>query len=79
MAATNKVPLDNYLIPKHEILPNGDEEKTFSAFGITKANLPKIKLTDPQVKALEAKVGDILKITRKDKTGESTHYRIVIK
>ncbi len=74
-----KVPLDNVLIPKHEILSHDEEEKVLASFGITKENLPKIRSNDPQVKKLEAKPGSVVKITREDSTGKNVYYRIVIK
>ena len=79
MSVAHKVPLDNLLIPKHEILPKDREDEVFASFGIAKANLPKIRANDPMVKSLEAKPGDVVRITRKDKTGENVHYRIVLK
>lgn len=75
----SKVPLDNVLIPKHEILSHDEEEKVLASFRISKQNLPKIRSTDPQVKKLEAKPGDVIMITREDLTGENIYYRIVVK
>jgi DNA-directed RNA polymerase subunit H len=79
LSVAAKVPLDNLLIPKHEIVPKDKEDETLAAFGITKANLPRIKASDAQVKKLEAKPGDVIKITRKDATGENLYYRLVLK
>lgn len=76
---STKVPLDNLLIPKHDVLPKDKEDEVLASFGATRANLPKIKATDPQVKKLDAKPGDIIKVTRKDATGENHYYRVVIK
>ena len=40
--------------------------------------IPKILPTDPVVKAIDAKLGDVLKITRKSMTaGVFTSYRVV--
>ena len=75
----SKVPLDNLLIPKHEILPKDAEDKVLASYSISKSNLPKIRVNDPQAKALGAKVGDVLKMARKDTTGENVYYRVVIK
>jgi len=74
-----KVAVDNFLIPKHEMLSKGEEEKVLASFGISKANLPKIRASDQQVKKLDAKPGDVIRTTRKDPTGENLHYRVVIK
>jgi len=49
-------------------------------YGIKKLKqFPKILKSDPVIKSLNAKPGDLIKITRKSNvTGESTYYRIVI-
>ncbi len=79
MLGGTKVPLDNFLIPKHDILPKDEEETVLASFGIAKTDLPKIRATDPQVKRMDAKPGDIIRIVRKDKTGENLYYRVVMK
>jgi DNA-directed RNA polymerase subunit H (RpoH/RPB5) len=40
--------------------------------------LPKIKITDPQVVWLNAKIGDVILITRNDITGPVLYYRLVV-
>lgn len=69
----------HFLVPKHEILAKSREEEILSSFGIKRENLPRIKASDPQVKELGAKLGDIIRITRKDSSKENLYYRIVIK
>lgn len=70
--------LEHVLVPKHEIL-NKDEVKTIlQKFGVTIDLLPRIKADDPVVKVIEAKRGDVIKITRASPTaGESVYYRVV--
>gem|GEM_PF-25110 len=71
---------DHELVPKHEIV--GEEERRWllETFHVKEYQLPKIKDTDPAVKAIGAKPGDIVKITRKSLTaGEVIFYRYVIK
>lgn len=71
--------LSHQLVPKHEVLSEKDSEKALKKFKITKDQLPKILITDPAVKRIGAKVGDIVKITRKSPTaGVSEIYRLVI-
>ena len=71
--------LSHQLVPKHEVLLEKDSEKALKKFKITKDQLPKIVITDPAVKRIGAKVGDIVKITRKSPTaGVSEIYRLVI-
>lgn len=44
-----------------------------------KSNLPKIKISDPQVIWIGAKIGDIIRIDRDSEiTGKSIYYRVVI-
>jgi len=67
------------LVPKHEILTKEEEEELLKKYKITKKQLPKILSTDPAVKAIGAKKGDIIKITRKSQTaGETYYYRVVV-
>ena len=67
------------LVPAHEVLPKAEVENVLAKFGLRKEQLPKIKLNDPQAKRLGAKVGDIVKITRKDIVGENLYFRLVVK
>ena len=71
----------NYeMVPEHTILSKEEAKQVLEKFKITPENLPKILLSDPVVKAINAKEGDILKIVRKSKTaGTSLYYRIVVK
>ena len=72
--------LNHELVPKHTILNKEEEKEVLDKFKIRPENLPKILINDPVVKAIGAKEGDILKITRKSKTaGTSLYYRIVVK
>lgn len=71
--------MSHQLVPKHEIITEKEAEKVFKEFKITKENLPKILITDPCVKRIGAKPGDIIRITRDSPTaGLSEFYRIVI-
>ncbi|MCS7121973.1 MAG: DNA-directed RNA polymerase subunit H [Archaeoglobaceae archaeon] len=70
---------DHILVPKHEILSKDKAEELLKLLGITREQLPKIKTSDPIVKEIGAKPGDIVKITRKSLTaGESLFYRLVV-
>ncbi|PKL71109.1 MAG: DNA-directed RNA polymerase subunit H, partial [Methanobacteriales archaeon HGW-Methanobacteriales-2] len=54
-------------------------KKVLKKLDIHPEQLPKIKADDPVVKAIEAKPGDILKITRKSQTaGKFETYRLVL-
>ncbi len=70
---------DHVLVPKHEILKESEVQELLKLLGVSKEQLPKIKSTDPIVKEIGAKPGDIVKITRKSHTaGISIFYRLVI-
>ena len=66
------------LVPTHEIMTEEEIADEFSDVEYDFKNLPKIKSDDPVVKAIEAKPGDILRITRESQTaGVFVTYRIV--
>jgi DNA-directed RNA polymerase subunit H len=68
------------LVPKHELLTEQEKEQLLKQYGITLKQLPRILQSDPMAKVLNAKVGDVIKITRKSETaGESVYYRVVVK
>ena len=67
------------LVPMHEILGKKEREQLLAEYKVLPYRIPQIKAADPAVKAIGAKAGDILKITRKSSTaGEHTAYRYVI-
>ena len=67
------------LVPKHEILSEEEEKKRIiESYGGNQYVFPTILSSDPAVKILEAKPGDLLRITRKSPTGyRSIYYRLV--
>ena len=68
------------IVPKHELLDDKGKEEVLKKFGITLRQLPRILDTDPMIKILEGKIGDVVRVTRKSETaGEATYYRVVIK
>ena len=67
------------LIPKHQIVSDKEKKELYGKYNISMKELPKILKTDSAVVTLKAKVGDIVKITRKSPTaGEVIFYRGVI-
>lgn len=71
--------LNHSLVPKHEILSVKERKELLDSLGIEKEKLPVILESDPVIKVIKAKKGDVLKITRKSITaGESTYYRVVV-
>jgi len=67
------------LVPKHEILSEKEKEQLLTQYKVHPYQIPQIKSTDPAVKVIGAKPGDVLKIIRKSKTaGEHIAYRYVV-
>ena len=55
-----------------------DKQRLLERLGAKEQDLPTILLTDPALTNLEAKPGDVVRITRKSQTaGFSTYYRLV--
>lgn len=68
------------LVPKHILLNEKEKEELLKKYGITLRQLPRILVTDPVIKILNGKPGDVVKIIRKSPTaGESVYYRIIIR
>ncbi|MEM3096846.1 MAG: DNA-directed RNA polymerase subunit H, partial [Nitrososphaerota archaeon] len=59
-------------------LSNEEAEELLKRLDVTRQQLPYILSTDPMVKKLGAKVGDIIRIKRVSETaGEAVYYRVV--
>ncbi|OYT26422.1 MAG: DNA-directed RNA polymerase subunit H [Candidatus Altiarchaeales archaeon ex4484_96] len=72
--------MDNELVPKHEVLDGEKAEKLLEFYKVTPELLPKIKKSDPGISHLEAKIGDIIKITRYEpQIGKTLYYRVVVR
>ena len=72
--------LEHEAVPKHEVVPASEKKEILDRFGVDKTQMPAILDSDPALKELKAKPGDLIKITRKSPTaGESVYYRIVVK
>jgi DNA-directed RNA polymerase subunit H len=70
---------EHALVPKHEILEEDEKEQLLAKYRVHPYQLPQISSSDPAVKAIGAKPGDILRIIRKSPTaGEHLAYRYVI-
>lgn len=72
--------LDHQLVPKHIVLNEKEKEEVLKKYRVTLKQLPRILSSDPVVKLIGAKSGDVVKIIRKDPIlGESVYYRVVVK
>jgi len=65
------------LQPKHSKLSEKEAKEVRLKFNISIAQLPMIKLADAALPP-GSKVGDMIKIERKTKTGKSFYYRVVV-
>lgn len=71
--------LEHVLVPEHEIAEEAAVVELLKRYKIEKEQLPKIKSTDPVIKEIKAKVGDVVRIKRSSRTaGECLFYRLVI-
>jgi len=69
----------NHLVPRHTLLTNDEVESVLTQFGIDRTKLPKILISDPCVRAINAMPGDVVKIERKSPTaGTSIYFRMVV-
>lgn len=72
------VPHNHYLVPKHEICDEQEIESLYERYELQPTSLPTILITDPAIRHLEPKIGDIIKITRHSPTaGVAYYYRRV--
>ena len=65
------------LQPKHSKLKPDEVAKLLEKYNISLSQLPKIKANDRAFPE-ECKVGDIIKIERKDKIKTAEYYRVVV-
>lgn|GEM_PF-350329 len=67
------------LVPKHVLLKPNEAKEVLERYHIKPFQIPYVKSTDPAVRAIGAKPGDIVKVIRKSATaGESDFYRYVV-
>jgi len=71
--------MGHVLVPIHEVISEKEKEDLFKRLKITPDQLPKILDTDPVVLSIDAKPGQIVKITRKSHTAkEAIAFRLVV-
>jgi DNA-directed RNA polymerase subunit H len=71
--------LRHELVPKHEILKEQEAKEVLERYKIQPYQLPWIRTSDPVIKRIGAKPGDIVKITRVSPTaGKAIAYRYVV-
>jgi len=75
-----KFKVDKHILtPKHAKLSEKEKGQIFEKYQVTSKEMPKILKTDAALRELDAKPGDVIKVTRKSATaGEAVFYRVVI-
>ena len=70
---------EHIFVPKHEIITAEEREKVLSEYRVQPYQLPRLKTSDPAAKAIDAKPGDIVKVTRESPTaGKYLSYHYVV-
>ncbi len=70
--------MDNFLVPKHSIVPKEEVDALLKELGTDVKKLPKILPDDPIIAEIEAKPGNVIKIVRQSHTAaKSVYYRVV--
>jgi len=71
--------LEHELVPQHRILSPEEAREVLARYGVQPQQLPYILVSDPVVRELGAKPGDVIEIKRKSPTaGEAIYYRLVV-
>ena len=77
--------LEHELVPEHHLMAEKEVDSILKEIGLTKDQLPRIRLSDPCIRALDAisgpvEEGMIVKIVRRsDTSGMSVCYRLVVR
>ena len=66
------------LVPDHTVLEDAEIDSVLEEYGLSRTDLPKIKLNDPALPD-EATPGDVIEIVRDSRTTDTAiSYRLVI-
>lgn len=66
--------LKHVLVPIHEKMSDADKKLLFEQYLISEKDLPKIPITDPAIRHMDLKVGDVIKITRSSPTAGKVYF-----
>jgi len=70
---------EHVLVPKHEIVQPDERQKVLGEYRVQPYQLPRLKASDPAAKAIGARPGDVVRITRDSPTaGKYVSYRYVV-
>ncbi len=82
MSEESKVELkvsDHIYVPKHEIVQEEDIGKILKNYNAKLEQFPYISVSDPVVKEIGGRPGDLVRISRQSPTaGEMSYYRFVV-
>ena len=79
MRKKNIIVKKHVLMPLHVKLSEKEKKQVFETFHISLNELPKISKEDPAISRLNAKTGDVIKITRQSPiAGIASYYRAVV-
>ncbi len=71
--------IEHEFIPKHGLMTEEEIVKLFEEYPIRKDQLPKISKTDPAIRHLSPKRGDVIRIIRMSPTaGKALYFRVVV-
>jgi len=70
---------DHVLVPKHEVLDSEEQEALLAELRVEAYQLPWIRASDPAVRAIGAKIGEVVRVIRDSATaGRHVAYRYVV-
>jgi DNA-directed RNA polymerase subunit H len=71
---------EHVLVPKHIILSEEEKNEVLKKYRVSLKQLPRIIITDPAIKNMNPKIGDVVKIVRESRTAkEIVFYRVVVR
>ena len=69
----------HFLVPQHIRLTDEQKKQMLNRFNISIKQLPMIKVTDPVIKEMNCKVGEVIQVRRNSPTAKETdYYRVVV-
>ncbi len=68
---------DHVIVPKHRLITEKEVKELLETLDLKKDNLPRIFDSDPQVKILNGKVGQIVEIDRIEGGVKVPYYRLI--
>ena len=72
-------PMTHLFVPHHEILGKSEADEIMASYNARPEQMPFISSSDPVMRSISAKPGDLIRITRKSETsGEARYYRYVV-